>query len=236
MRIAVNHLTRMQSGFMCVAGVDGKTGKHVRPVTGGRIPVSQLSRYGGPFDIAHIVELGRAKPVGEQPETEDHQVKLKRSRFVEMLDEDRFWMMLRRLSHDRLSTIFGAALTPRGRSSAGVDPGQGSASLGVLSLDETPELYVRKRPDRTDQIRMRLTDGQFDLDLGVTDIRLYGNDHQTPDRDIVARVRKSLSAADEIFVSVGLTRPFYPAMDRPACHWLQVNNVHLENNPCWQLG
>ena len=32
MKIVVNHLTRMQLGRICVAGVDMATGKHVRPL------------------------------------------------------------------------------------------------------------------------------------------------------------------------------------------------------------
>lgn len=53
MKIAVNHLTRMQPGYICVAGIDLETGSHVRPVLpSGRLSAALLRRNGGPFDIA----------------------------------------------------------------------------------------------------------------------------------------------------------------------------------------
>ena len=39
----------------------------------------------------------------------------------------------------------------------------------------------------------------------------------------------------ELLLSVGLTRPFAPSPDAPPIHWLQVNNIHLEPDPCWRL-
>ena len=41
MKIVVNHLTRMQPGYICVAGLDFQTNAHVRPVlAGSRLTVS----------------------------------------------------------------------------------------------------------------------------------------------------------------------------------------------------
>ncbi|HEX5442144.1 MAG TPA: hypothetical protein VFW76_14745, partial [Ktedonobacterales bacterium] len=72
MRIIVNHLTRMQPGYICVAGVDLQTGKHVRPVQLGRLSRTRLTRFGGPFDIATLVDLGRVEYVGAAPKVEDY--------------------------------------------------------------------------------------------------------------------------------------------------------------------
>jgi len=40
----------------------------------------------------------------------------------------------------------------------------------------------------------------------------------------------------EMILSVGLTRPFAPSSESEEVHWLQVNNVHFEDDPVWQLG
>jgi hypothetical protein len=70
----------------------------------------------------------------------------------------------------------------------------------------------------------------------VTDIRLYGADHVTPDAAIVQRVAERLQGAPEVILGVGLTRAFRGADDEPAMHWLQVNNLHFPNDPVWRLG
>jgi hypothetical protein len=85
-------------------------------------------------------------------------------------------------------------------------------------------------------VRMKLGDADFDLDLGVTDIRLYGRDYVTPDRAVVDHISGELANGTPVLLSVGLTRPFAKSPDTPPLHWLQINNVHLERDPTWRLG
>ena len=80
------------------------------------------------------------------------------------------------------------------------------------------------------------TDGEFDLNCGVTDIRLYGNDHVTPDTKEVERFAKRLKSSIGLIICVGLTRPYASSPDFNPVHWLQVNNIHLQDDPIWQLG
>ena len=83
---------------------------------------------------------------------------------------------------------------------------------------------------------MRVYDGDYDLDLSVTDIRLYQADHVAPNTDLVARIERRLNSDTGVILSVGLTRPFASSPDLPPMHWLQVNNIHLNDDPTWQLG
>ena len=62
MKIVISHLTRMQKGCICVAGVDIDSGRHVRPVMRQQMPVDMLAAHGGPFAMGAIVELGRDTP------------------------------------------------------------------------------------------------------------------------------------------------------------------------------
>ena len=63
MRIVVNHLTRMQPGYICVAGIDVQDNEHIRPVLGReRLTVGLLARNGGAFDMGRLVDLGSGRP------------------------------------------------------------------------------------------------------------------------------------------------------------------------------
>jgi hypothetical protein len=237
MQIVVNHLTRMQPGFICVAGLAVDRGEHVRPVTrAGRLTTRLLARNGGPFDLGAIVDLGPTRPVGRPPETEDHAFEPRHARRVGQMPPDEFWDRLQSVSATRLWDLFGRDLTPRGNSTCAVDLGKGLASLGCLVPTGSPELYVRPRPGRPAQVRLKLTDGRFPLDLGVTDIRLYAADHITPDDTLVERVAWRLRGGLGVVLAVGLGRATGGSPDYPPLHWLQVNSLHLEDDPAWQLG
>jgi hypothetical protein len=228
MRIVVNHLTRMQPGFMCVAGLDWESGAHVRPLPPeGRLRTTWLAAHGGPFALGAIVELGDTRPCGHPPEVEDQRFVPRAAARTGELAPATFWDTLQSVSATRLRDLFGPALRRRGAHGAGVDYGQGRASLGCLLPAGTPRLYIQPREIRGDQVRVQLSDGEFDLDLAVTDITLYGPDHLQPDAAAVARVTVTLAAGAAVLVSVGLTRAMTRADGSPPLHWLQVNNLHL---------
>ena len=74
MRIIVNHLTRMQPGFVCAAGIDVESKAHIRPeLPMLRLPATLTATYGGPFDIATEIDLGKVSDIGSAPEVEDRQ-------------------------------------------------------------------------------------------------------------------------------------------------------------------
>jgi hypothetical protein len=50
-----------------------------------------------------------------------------------------------------------------------VDEGQGNASLGCLQTEMPPSITI----NRWGKIRAQVADGAFDVDLSVTDLRLY---------------------------------------------------------------
>jgi hypothetical protein len=233
--IFINHLTRMKEGFCCVAGVDAITGKHVRPVLRGRnLSTDLLARNGGPFDMAVTVQLDSVRALPQAPEVEDLLFDPRKARALGVVKEDGFWRILNRAAKSKLSDLFGPHLVGRGVASCAVDKNKGQASLGCLIPKSRPILLVRRESGK-EKIRMKLTDGDFHLDLGVTDIRLYQDDHVTPDSKLVGRIAKRLASQTDVIVSVGLTRPF-KGTEREPVHWLQVNNIHFKDKPVWQLG
>jgi hypothetical protein len=237
MRIVVNHLTRMHGGHICVGGVDLESGRHVRPLLGHEhMPFYLLTRYGGPFDMAGIVDLGAARPRPDPPHVEDHVFVPSRAKVWRTAGPGEFWSLLDGLAKPTLGEVFGTALRAVGRSRYATDVGQGLASLGCLRPQRKPDLYLAAGRDGKPQIRMRLSDGEIEADAGVTDLRLRQPNHTTPDRDAVRAVARRICVSDDVILGVGLTRKYRPSEKADYFHYLQVNNVHLKEEPTWQLG
>lgn len=226
MLIVVSHLTRMQPGYICVAGIEPDTRNHIRPVLNRRrLPRALLRRDDGVFEIGALADLGPTSDVGSAPEVEDHEFLSQNLRYGRKLAANEFWGSLITTSRNRLSSIFGDELRQRG-SSCTVDIGMGQASLGNLEPQQISYLGINP----WDKIRIHLSDGEFHLDLSVTDIRLYENDQRTPRRQIVESVSRRLSET-RVMLAVGLTRAWKKNGDTAQRHWLQVNNIHLEEDP-----
>jgi hypothetical protein len=237
MRIVIDHLTRMHHDHVCVAGVDLQTRGHVRPLLpDGTLTPRSLARNGGPFDVANLVELVAMSRWPKKPHVEDRYFHPSAAKLVETFGPDEFWALLFGLSKRRLQDVFGCPLRRAGRSSAGVDVGQGTASLGCLIPRRKPALYLRAEGQYGPAIRMRVDDGELDVWAAVTDLRLYQDDHATPSRPAVEQLRQRLRGPGAVILSVGLTRAFTPSTEKKPMHWLQVNNVHSDGDPTWQLG
>src|SRR5262245_32392079 len=99
MQIVINHLTRMEKGYVCVAGVCSSTSSHVRPVTPGRrLPITVSEIRGGPFGIRALVELGDVRSCGSRPLVEDVEFVPGRAEKVGQLSQPRFWALLQNLA------------------------------------------------------------------------------------------------------------------------------------------
>ncbi len=83
-------------------------------------------------------------------------------------------------------------------------------------------------------LRMLVSDGEHDLSLPVTDLRVYEDDHKTVRTQTVADINRSLLSGARTLLCVGLSRPFQKDGESAPRHWLQINNIHLEDNPIWQ--
>ncbi len=228
MRIVVSHLTRMDIGYICVAGIDLDTGAHVRPVLNStRLATAMLRRCGGIFDIGSVIDLGTTTYQGRRPEMEDHLFSFKQARHAGMMKAPAFWQMLRQTSQARLTDIFGPELTPIDHTCV-MEPGKGQASLGCLSADQ-PLLHV----DKYNKIRVSVTTTPTlpPLDLPVTDIRLYETDHKTPRYEVIEDMAARIDEGTSVLLGVGLTRAYLKLGHTTARHWLQANNIHLADDP-----
>lgn len=232
MQIVVNHLTRMQEGCMCMAGIDLDTGLHVRPVLSRQMKIEMLSVHGGPFDMCRIIDLGDTRFVGKVPEVEDRWFDAAAARPIGDMPSHEFWDLIQNVAQEKLGAIFGPDLECVGTTCAVVEThglrslGCYWASAGRVFLDEK---YGRRR------IRFAWQAGGHSFNVPVTDIRLYSHDHVTPSDANVCWLSEQLAAHPRILVSVGLSRPYRKSADDPPRHWLQVNNFHLPEKPHWTL-
>lgn len=231
MQILVNHLTRMQPGYVCAAGVDVNALRHVRPVLRyGRLPARLLRPNGGPIDLGAVVDLGPTTDAGSPPELEDRCFDPARAKWLFDDDPDEYWDLLDEISQPSLTGIFGPDLELWDESGT-VEVGSGNASLGCLKPGKQPWLYV----DHRGTIRLVLDDLTPSVDLAVNDLRLYERDGRTPRRSLVADAQRRLEGGTEAILSVGLTRPWCKRGDDAERHWLQVNNIHFRDEPLWRL-
>ncbi len=237
MRILIAHLTRMHGGHICVAGVDMRTGKHIRPVLANEsLPFYLLAGYGGPFEMNRIIDLGFPRYVGEAPHVEDYVFIPSQARLWRLAASHEFWGMIEELQRPRLCDIFGVELHAAGNKRYAAALGQGTASLGFLRPARPPELYLARKRDGMPQVRIRFGDGRVKADAGVTDLRLFGDDHATPDAARVRAAAQWIRDSRQVILGVGLTRKYRPADNLPYFHWLQVNNIHLQEMPTWPVG
>ncbi|MBM3315446.1 hypothetical protein FJY71_06370, partial [candidate division WOR-3 bacterium] len=208
MRIIVSHLTRMQPGFVCVAGIDPATGRHVRPVLPGRVLTDMLGPNHGPFDIAVEVELGRVRPQPSPPEVEDCLATPSALRRVRDLPADEFWRLLTSAARQGLLEVFGADFRRHGTTWT-IEPGRGEASLGCLLPQAPPLLDVctedyRGQPKQ--RIRCHVRDRDGECFPPVTDLRLYCADQKTARQDLIDDLNRRMKAGASAILSVGVTR------------------------------
>jgi putative nucleic acid modification protein with dual OB domain len=229
MRIVINHLTRMKAGFICVAGVELDTRRHVRPVLSGRLSRRLLTQEGGVFEIGGVVDLGAVKYVGRAPEIEDYLFDPANARSTEKLTDEQFWKLLDGLATSSFTDIFGPDLQPQGKGLA-LSQNKGIASLGCLRTEQPPLLTITEFFGK-EQLRIGVSDAQTDCWLSVTDIRLYETDQVTPKYDAIRQVAQFLQEGEEAIMCVGLSRAWQKPGDSEPRHWLQLNNIHLKNHP-----
>jgi len=226
MKIVINHLTRMEKGYVCVAGIQVSTRSHVRPVTPGRrLPITVAEAHGGPFGIRGVVELGDVRGCGTRPLVEDVEFQLAQAERVGRLKKTAFWELLYGMAGSRLKEIFGDDLEQVG-SNLAMRPGAGSASLGCLLPATAPQLRVNS----WGKIRLVVDDTEGRYDLSVTDLRLHNPEDNTPNLDAVTQLQNRMGGANRSVLSMGLTKAWTKPGDNQARHWLQVNGIHVEDD------
>jgi hypothetical protein len=143
-----------------------------------------------------------------------------------VMARDEFWVVLESRSRRTLAEIFGPTLERTGRT-ASMAEGTGARSLGVLDLGHRVRLEAS-----FGKLKVALLDSDLGtLRVPVTDLRLHdpetGGIHERRLELVNDRLRRRRA-----ILSVGVGRAWAPDGEEPR-HWLQVNNIHLDDNPLW---
>ena len=224
MRLIINHLTRMQPGYFCAAGIEIKTGLHVRPILETGLKTELLHRNGGPFELGATLDLGPTRFIGHTPELEDRAFDVSNLRTVEPPNPAGLNAVCQRVARSSLFEIFTNALEAMGTSFV-IPANQGLHSLGCLWV-ERPMLEFTCEYG-TSRVRLIWSEKGKPVAVGVADIRLFEADHRTLQTQEIDRFQEIISRSDRVLLSVGLSRPYRKSEQEPAYHWLQVNNIHI---------
>ena len=225
MKMVVTDLTRMYSGHICVAGINLDTGHRVRPVSG-LLRARLLRTNGGPFDIRAIVDLGKTQDIGRAPEIED--VRFSPKNCIELGDmpPEKFLELCEASASGSLAPI-GTDLQ-QFRTSLATPELQGDCSLVLVKWPAIPRIFVNGQG----RLRFTFSDG---VELSVTDVRLYKEDLETPNRPQVQILQERLKTSPDVVLAFGLGRPWKQPNDFMKRHYLQLNSIHVRDEPGWQL-
>jgi hypothetical protein len=189
MQIVLNHVTRMRTPRICVAGIEPESLMHVRPTTPKTDLITRhlLRAEGGPFGPGALVDLGDVAPEGERPEVEDHRFATKQVRHIEDLTDEEYLAILDSVARGSIEAAFGSDLREIRATKFAMPAGCGERSLAVLSV-EAARLRVE-----WGKLYLYLGAGNTEAKLQVTDVRFYDPDDFSLRPRLVAGVNQRLS-------------------------------------------
>ena len=222
MQLLINHLTRMQPGYICTAGLELTTGQPIRPVAGGGLKRELLAEEGGCLALGVVLELGPTQFAGRVPEIEDRQCDPTQFQVVEHLDPTEFLARNSQQAQETLADVFGGELQPHGHTRA-IPQNHGLRSLGCC-WGSACQLVVVDR-GRGPRLKLQWHDRDGELLIAVADWRFYEADHHSLRIDRIQLANQQLAQSPRTLLAVGLSRPYRRSESDPPMHWLQINNL-----------
>lgn len=223
-QIVFNHITRMQSPRICIAGTEVDSKQHLRPVTAPDDPITRslLVEEGGLLQLGAGVELGPTTAIPNPPETEDHLCQTGNFEALGVLTDQEYFALLTRVDGGDLGAAFGPGLRRNGNTYA-MKSGGGEHSLACIRAEQGTRLSIDfEKP------YLRLPER---AKVKVTDVRFFEPDQKTLRKDVVADVNARLDDGVAAFLMFGLSRPWARPEEDEKLHWLQLNGICLEDSP-----
>ncbi len=235
--IIITDVTRMKEDRVCVAGVD-KKGNCLRPL----LPYpDQLREHHLYDDEGKVVIRPRAvvnmflspEAAPKPPHTEDHHwPTTNQVEYLRQPDDNIWKLVLQRTASQSVTDIFKTHV----RKNKYVAPGDGEYSLGTIKPASINKLgYYRPEFDgvETDKFTLNFSDasGEVYNQIPVTDLslryyitylRVHGNMRPPRIRDLLERKWESA----EVWLRLGLTRPYQKSEDAQKWCYLQVTGVY----------
>lgn len=234
--IIITDVTRMSDDKVCVAGVD-KKGNVIRPL----LPYPDSIREADLYDGSTVLIRPRAvlnihvAPADkcELPHSEDHL--WSNTNQVELLrhaDNKTWKIVLERTSSPSVNTIFEANLHKNKK----VAPGDGTRSLGTIkpaSIDKFGYYRLKFDEKEADDYRLGFTDSVNEsfVSIPITDLslRTYIEYLRVKRRFHPKKIRSLFEekfAQSEVWLRLGLTRPFQKSEEDGKWCYLQVTGIY----------
>jgi hypothetical protein len=230
-RLIITDLSRMRGDRVCIFGVDGN-GKGMRPdIPPIGIRENYLLDKSGQQIIRPFAEIEfdfiRLTP--KPPHTEDWEINAHYiPRLIRNLSEDESRVFLEKILDSSVKSIFEADIY----NNQYINEGEGNRSLGTVKTKEILSgKYSLKEGERYNY-RIKFSDATGEIyDLPVTDLafreycdgqRVQGHTTDTISGELQRRLRQR-----DVFLRVGLTRPFAKMYNR--CY-LHVSGIHAFPN------
>lgn len=232
MDIVISHLTRMNPGHVCAAGINLASHEHVRPVLPAPqlLPIRLCCGSSPMLQLRSILTLKSPKPRGYLPEVEDYECNLWELRQTRQMTQPEFWQLLRDMAKPNLHAIFGPTLEKTGKNYT-LPPHTGLASLGCIHPASHTNLRVEADSfEEREQVKLVCKVDGVTCRLPVADLRFYSPTDFKIDRKLVNAVNGLLRGPEDLIICVGLTREWQNR------HWLQVNGLHFERMDFGGLG
>lgn len=208
---------------VCVAGID-KDGKSVRPVPPtGFITRSDLYDGNDRLIIAphHLVEFHFGKRVQKPPHTEDIVFVPAKTRLVQKVSEAQVKRALSESCSDSVAELFDNHIVDKRYHK----PDTGKRSLGTiracLTSINVPSCRISFRDDA----------GELYSTVKVNDLAFRGlaeywrEPEKSKQKALAKCLKERLENANEVFLKLGLTRPWTSSKDVTGC-WLQVTGIY----------
>lgn len=246
MRIVVTDLTRMRGTDVCVAGVTLEPPvRCIRPLLsqGPGSPTRHpderwlRSSIGRPVRLFSLLSLDVFDHRPSPPHVEDTAVSGRSPTVESVLDSSARRTLLASIEQWAVDDLFGAPIqwSPRtdGRRSGGwVQPGTGLASLGTLragierfeisaKTDGSTDYRVWFRDQAGTSNRLSITDLSFRYWVDSL-VRKFGGSFQETNRTLGTVFQRDR----EVWLRIGLTRPYRVPDRETECCYLQVTGIH----------
>lgn len=232
-QLIITDVAYMSSG-VCLAGYRLGDLACIRPVlgSGGGWPHALLEdsrrQRVTPFSI---VELDLGDPSPQPPHIEDYLVGRRELVVVRTLSSEDRWLLLEHTCNQTVRDIFGPQIGER----RWVLPGAARRSLGTIRVDRV-EYVVLDYDERyaRQQYRISFIDGEgLRYNLPVTDLAFrqlcdaYITRYDGDSRVAAMHVRDQVNRGRDIFVRLGLSRPFLPSeIDSDQKCYLLVTGIY----------
>lgn len=231
--MVVTDVAEMGSGTVCIAGyiMDGL--RPVRPVLplGGGLPWELLrDRLGSVVEPFAEIEIDLGERCPDLPHREDRLILGTGEIEVRRVFPERVYQRLLRLTaQDVVADLFGTEVFEQ----RFVRPGDGHASLATVQIAQIDDLNLDPDPQYgRDHYRLTFRDAQWvQYRLRATDVAFREFCRQMIQRHggrrrAAAEIKRRLNRADELYLRIGLSRPFTPRDDtEPRCY-LIVTGVY----------